>query len=75
MLANFPIGIILTLRFKIRLILKCLSVYILILVYPFLSPLIQYSDEDETNCVTQGDKLRALKSRRQAKAPTASPLT
>uniref|UniRef100_A0A8B9N496 Dual specificity protein phosphatase CDC14B n=1 Tax=Accipiter nisus TaxID=211598 RepID=A0A8B9N496_9AVES len=30
-----------------------------------------YSDEDETNCVTQGDKLRALKSRRQAKAPTA----
>uniref|UniRef100_A0A8B9N1B0 protein-tyrosine-phosphatase n=1 Tax=Accipiter nisus TaxID=211598 RepID=A0A8B9N1B0_9AVES len=34
-----------------------------------------YSDEDETNCVTQGDKLRALKSRRQAKAPTASPLT
>ncbi|XP_074935490.1 dual specificity protein phosphatase CDC14B isoform X2 [Phalacrocorax aristotelis] len=34
-----------------------------------------YSDEDETNCVTQGDKLRALKSRRQAKAPTTSPLT
>ncbi|XP_074789162.1 dual specificity protein phosphatase CDC14B isoform X1 [Athene noctua] len=34
-----------------------------------------YSDEDETNCVTQGDKLRALKSRRQAKTPTASPLT
>ncbi|NXC16212.1 CC14B phosphatase, partial [Corythaeola cristata] len=34
-----------------------------------------YSDEDETNCVTQGDKLRALKSRRQAKAPTSSPLT
>ncbi|XP_009470010.1 PREDICTED: dual specificity protein phosphatase CDC14B [Nipponia nippon] len=34
-----------------------------------------YSDEDETNCVTQGDKLRALKSRRQTKAPTASPLT
>ncbi|XP_030326415.1 dual specificity protein phosphatase CDC14B [Strigops habroptila] len=34
-----------------------------------------YSDEDETNCVTQGDKLRALKSRRQSKAPTASPLT
>ncbi|XP_030323911.1 dual specificity protein phosphatase CDC14B [Calypte anna] len=33
-----------------------------------------YSDEDETNCVTQGDKLRALKSRRQAKAPAASPL-
>ncbi|XP_051498762.1 dual specificity protein phosphatase CDC14B isoform X5 [Apus apus] len=34
-----------------------------------------YSDEDETNSVTQGDKLRALKSRRQAKAPTASSLT
>ncbi|XP_054043046.1 dual specificity protein phosphatase CDC14B isoform X1 [Rissa tridactyla] len=34
-----------------------------------------YSDEDETNCVTQGDKLRALKSRRQTKSPTASPLT
>ncbi|XP_037228795.1 dual specificity protein phosphatase CDC14B isoform X1 [Falco biarmicus] len=34
-----------------------------------------YSDEDETNCVTQGDKLRALKSSRQAKAPTTSPLT
>ncbi|OPJ82375.1 dual specificity protein phosphatase CDC14B isoform C [Patagioenas fasciata monilis] len=34
-----------------------------------------YSDEDEANCVTQGDRLRALKSRRQAKAPTASPLT
>ncbi|PKU40775.1 hypothetical protein llap_8916 [Limosa lapponica baueri] len=34
-----------------------------------------YSDEDETKCVTQGDKLRALKSRRQAKAPTASLLT
>ncbi|XP_064356922.1 dual specificity protein phosphatase CDC14B isoform X2 [Dromaius novaehollandiae] len=34
-----------------------------------------YSDEDETNCVTQGDKLRALKSRRQAKATTTSPLT
>ncbi|XP_061312330.1 dual specificity protein phosphatase CDC14B isoform X8 [Pezoporus flaviventris] len=34
-----------------------------------------YSDEDETNCVTQGDKLRALKSRRQSKAPTSSPLT
>ncbi|KAK2532884.1 Cdc14b [Columba guinea] len=34
-----------------------------------------YSDEDEANCVTQGDRLRALKSRRQAKAPTALPLT
>uniref|UniRef100_A0A8B9G630 Dual specificity protein phosphatase CDC14B n=1 Tax=Amazona collaria TaxID=241587 RepID=A0A8B9G630_9PSIT len=34
-----------------------------------------YSDEDETNCVTQGDKLRALKSRRQSKAPASSPLT
>ncbi|XP_064901870.1 dual specificity protein phosphatase CDC14B isoform X6 [Columba livia] len=34
-----------------------------------------YSDEDEANCVTQGDRLRALKSRRQAKAPTSSPLT
>uniref|UniRef100_A0A8C3MGZ4 Dual specificity protein phosphatase CDC14B n=2 Tax=Thraupidae TaxID=400783 RepID=A0A8C3MGZ4_GEOPR len=33
-----------------------------------------YSDDDETNCLTQGDKLRALKSKRQAKAPTASPL-
>ncbi|NWR95462.1 CC14B phosphatase, partial [Furnarius figulus] len=33
-----------------------------------------YSDDDETNCLTQGDKLRALKSRRQAKTPTASPL-
>ncbi|NWT47788.1 CC14B phosphatase, partial [Chroicocephalus maculipennis] len=37
--------------------------------------LLHYSDEDETNCVTQGDKLRALKSRRQTKSPTASPLT
>ncbi|XP_069737333.1 dual specificity protein phosphatase CDC14B-like isoform X6 [Phaenicophaeus curvirostris] len=34
-----------------------------------------YSDEDETNCVTQGDMLRALKSRRQRKGPAASPLT
>ncbi|KAJ7414223.1 dual specificity protein phosphatase CDC14B-like protein [Pitangus sulphuratus] len=33
-----------------------------------------YSDDDEANCLTQGDKLRALKSRRQAKAPAASPL-
>ncbi|NXM93751.1 CC14B phosphatase, partial [Sylvia borin] len=33
-----------------------------------------YSDDDETNCLTQGDKLRALKSKRQAKAATASPL-
>ncbi|XP_018860782.1 dual specificity protein phosphatase CDC14B isoform X4 [Parus major] len=33
-----------------------------------------YSDDDETNCLTQGDKLRALKSRRQARAPAASPL-
>ncbi|XP_016160268.1 PREDICTED: dual specificity protein phosphatase CDC14B isoform X2 [Ficedula albicollis] len=33
-----------------------------------------YSDDDETNCLTQGDKLRALKSKRQAKTPTASPL-
>ncbi|XP_025053427.1 dual specificity protein phosphatase CDC14B isoform X2 [Alligator sinensis] len=34
-----------------------------------------YSDEDETNCVTQGDKLRALKSKRQGKATIAVPLT
>ncbi|KAM7023783.1 dual specificity protein phosphatase CDC14B isoform 2-T2 [Acridotheres tristis] len=33
-----------------------------------------YSDDDETNCLTQGDKLRALKSKRQAKSPTTSPL-
>uniref|UniRef100_A0A8C0UND3 protein-tyrosine-phosphatase n=1 Tax=Cyanistes caeruleus TaxID=156563 RepID=A0A8C0UND3_CYACU len=33
-----------------------------------------YSDDDETNCLTQGDKLRALKSRRQARPPAASPL-
>ncbi|XP_041255391.1 dual specificity protein phosphatase CDC14B isoform X4 [Onychostruthus taczanowskii] len=33
-----------------------------------------YSDDDETNCLTQGDKLRALKSKRQSKAPTPSPL-
>ncbi|NWW28601.1 CC14B phosphatase, partial [Falcunculus frontatus] len=33
-----------------------------------------YSDDDETSCLTQGDKLRALKSKRQAKAPPASPL-
>uniref|UniRef100_A0A8C9GBQ5 protein-tyrosine-phosphatase n=1 Tax=Pavo cristatus TaxID=9049 RepID=A0A8C9GBQ5_PAVCR len=33
-----------------------------------------YSDEDETDCITQGDKLRALKSRRQARSTTASPL-
>uniref|UniRef100_A0A8C2TCS6 Cell division cycle 14B n=1 Tax=Coturnix japonica TaxID=93934 RepID=A0A8C2TCS6_COTJA len=31
-------------------------------------------DEDETDCVTQGDKLRALKSKRKAKSTTASPL-
>ncbi|XP_059580840.1 dual specificity protein phosphatase CDC14B isoform X11 [Alligator mississippiensis] len=34
-----------------------------------------YSDEDETNCVTQGDKLRALKSKRQGKATITVPLT
>ncbi|XP_073201044.1 dual specificity protein phosphatase CDC14B isoform X2 [Lepidochelys kempii] len=34
-----------------------------------------YSDEDDANCVTQGDKLRALKSKRQAKAATTVPLT
>ncbi|XP_065455452.1 dual specificity protein phosphatase CDC14B isoform X12 [Chrysemys picta bellii] len=34
-----------------------------------------YSDEDDANCVTQGDKLRALKSKRQAKASTTVPLT
>uniref|UniRef100_A0A8C5X8F2 protein-tyrosine-phosphatase n=1 Tax=Malurus cyaneus samueli TaxID=2593467 RepID=A0A8C5X8F2_9PASS len=33
-----------------------------------------YSDDDETNCLTQGDKLRALKSRRQTKAQTPSQL-
>ncbi|XP_061482260.1 dual specificity protein phosphatase CDC14B isoform X2 [Rhineura floridana] len=33
-----------------------------------------YSDEEETNTVTQGDKLRALKSKRQAKA-NSIPLT
>ncbi|KAF4804977.1 Dual specificity protein phosphatase CDC14B [Turdus rufiventris] len=33
-----------------------------------------YSDDDETSYLTQGDKLRALKSKRQAKTPTASPL-
>ncbi|XP_065596659.1 dual specificity protein phosphatase CDC14B isoform X3 [Cyrtonyx montezumae] len=33
-----------------------------------------YSDEDETDCITQGDKLRALKSKRQAKSATVSPL-
>uniref|UniRef100_A0A8D0L410 Dual specificity protein phosphatase CDC14B n=1 Tax=Sphenodon punctatus TaxID=8508 RepID=A0A8D0L410_SPHPU len=33
-----------------------------------------YSDEDETNSVTQGDKLRALKSKRQARV-TMVPLT
>uniref|UniRef100_A0A8C3L9M6 Dual specificity protein phosphatase CDC14B n=1 Tax=Chrysolophus pictus TaxID=9089 RepID=A0A8C3L9M6_CHRPC len=33
-----------------------------------------YSDEDETDCITQGDKLRALKSKRQAKSTAASPL-
>ncbi|XP_043371122.1 dual specificity protein phosphatase CDC14B isoform X4 [Dermochelys coriacea] len=34
-----------------------------------------YSDEDDANCVTQGDKLRALKSKRQAKAAATVPLT
>ncbi|XP_066474695.1 dual specificity protein phosphatase CDC14B isoform X2 [Tiliqua scincoides] len=33
-----------------------------------------YSDEDDTNTITQGDKLRALKSKRQAKANSV-PLT
>ncbi|XP_062985497.1 dual specificity protein phosphatase CDC14B isoform X2 [Elgaria multicarinata webbii] len=33
-----------------------------------------YSDEEETNTVTQGDKLRALKSKRQSKA-SSIPLT
>ncbi|XP_021237165.1 dual specificity protein phosphatase CDC14B isoform X1 [Numida meleagris] len=33
-----------------------------------------YSDEDEKDCITQGDKLRALKSKRQAKSTTSSPL-
>ncbi|KAJ8380830.1 hypothetical protein SKAU_G00016080 [Synaphobranchus kaupii] len=32
----------------------------------------QYHDEDERNGVTQGDKLRALKSRRQARSSTGS---
>ncbi|KAJ8262847.1 hypothetical protein COCON_G00153040 [Conger conger] len=32
----------------------------------------QYNDEDERNGVTQGDKLRALKSKRQARSSTGS---
>ncbi|XP_018614668.1 dual specificity protein phosphatase CDC14B isoform X3 [Scleropages formosus] len=32
----------------------------------------QYDDEDERNGITQGDKLRALKSKRQARASTGS---
>ncbi|KAL2092894.1 hypothetical protein ACEWY4_012692 [Coilia grayii] len=31
-----------------------------------------YDDEDESSAITQGDKLRALKSRRQARASTGS---
>ncbi|XP_074851199.1 dual specificity protein phosphatase CDC14B isoform X2 [Carettochelys insculpta] len=34
-----------------------------------------YSDEDDANCLTQGDKLRALKSKRQTKAAATVPLT
>lgn len=36
--------------------------------------LVQYSDDDEISGVTQGDRLRALKSRRQSKT-SALPLT
>lgn len=32
----------------------------------------QYDDEDERNGLTQGDKLRALKSKRQARSSTGS---
>lgn len=70
----YPVEIILILSFKIKLRINLSECLYLILIYPFPPPLIQYSDDDETNCLTQGDKLRALKSKRQAKAPTASPL-
>lgn len=33
---------------------------------------LQYNDEEERNGFTQGDKLRALKSKRQAKASSGS---
>lgn len=39
-----------------------------------VSLLVQYSDDDESCGVTQGDRLRALKSRRQSKT-SAVPLT
>ncbi|XP_006001944.3 dual specificity protein phosphatase CDC14B isoform X2 [Latimeria chalumnae] len=33
-----------------------------------------YDDDDESSCVTQGDKLRALKSKRQARSAATGPL-
>lgn len=40
--------------------------------YPLLFLLSQYNDEDERNGLTQGDKLRALKSKRQARSSSGS---
>lgn len=34
--------------------------------------ILQYNDEEERNGLTQGDKLRALKSKRQARSSTGS---
>ncbi|KAG9460465.1 hypothetical protein GDO78_021663, partial [Eleutherodactylus coqui] len=36
---------------------------------------IEYTDDDETIGVTQGDKLRVLKSKRQTRTSSASPLS
>lgn len=33
---------------------------------------LQYNDEEERNGLTQGDKLRALKSKRQSRSSTGS---
>lgn len=38
----------------------------------FVSTVLQYNDEEERNGLTQGDKLRALKSKRQARSSSGS---
>ncbi|XP_072271101.1 dual specificity protein phosphatase CDC14B isoform X3 [Pyxicephalus adspersus] len=35
----------------------------------------KYSDDEETNSMTQGDRLRALKCKRQTRMPSAAPLS
>lgn len=41
-------------------------------LYVVLFVFLQYDDEDERNGVTQGDKLRALKSKRQSRSSSGS---